>query len=236
MTFLRFVAACLFTLLCSIAALAIALAGQPRRAWLFARQRWGRGTLRLIGVQVDVHGAEHLAGPAVFVSNHASVLDIVVLPAILPRETTLVAKKEIGHIPIFGWAFRRSGGITVDRKNAVAAMASIAAGVKHLPPGWSVAVFPEGTRSRDGHLQPFKKGAFHVAMHAHLPVVPIGIDGGVALMPKGTWVPRAGRMAVTVGAPISTQDWQRETLNEHVGHVRDAVSRCLDASRARLVS
>ena len=201
--------------------------------WTTVCHRWGQGTLWLGGVGLDVVGRTNLAGPAVFVSNHQSMIETVFLPTLLPRTVKFVAKKELERIPLWGWAFAAGGAIMIDRKDPQGAVHSIREGVRQLPPGWSVAVFPEGTRSPDGTLRPFKKGAFHIAMAARLPVVPIGIAGSRDVMPKHGRLLRPSTAFVTVGDPIRTEHWRLETLDEHVAEAHAAVRRCMDRSEER---
>ncbi|MBI5511531.1 MAG: 1-acyl-sn-glycerol-3-phosphate acyltransferase [Deltaproteobacteria bacterium] len=217
----------------AVAVVACAMLFDPRRMWLTCCRPWARGTLALGGIRIDVVGGDHLAGPAVFVSNHQSTIDVVFLPAVLPRTVRFLAKKELNRVPLWGWALASGGAIMIDRKDPQGAVHSIQEGLKKLPAGWSVAVFPEGTRSQDGTLQPFKKGAFHIAMHAGLPMVPIGIAGAKDVMPKYSRLLRPGTVYLTIGAPIPTGDWQLATIDAHVAEVREAVRACIAASDER---
>ena len=229
--FLRTGIAVLYTLVVTF--VACCLIFRPRYMWLTTCSPWARGTLWLGGIHLDVEGRENLAGPAVFVSNHQSMIETVFLPALLPRTVKFVAKKELEHIPLWGWAFASGGAIMIDRKDPQGAVHSIREGVKTLPAGWSVAVFPEGTRSADGSLRQFKKGAFHIAMAAHLPIVPIGIAGARDVMPKYGRLLRPGAVYVTVGRPIPTDTWTLDTLDEHIAEVRSAVAAGMERSTRR---
>jgi 1-acyl-sn-glycerol-3-phosphate acyltransferase len=231
----RYVACWLWTLLMAAAASAGMLVA-PVWSWLTFARPWGRGALALVGARLDIEGAEHLAGPAVYVSNHQSQVDVALLPAILPRKIRWVAKKELKRIPLWGWAFAKAGAVLIDRQDPRGAVAAIRDGIKELPEGWSVAVFPEGTRTRSGEMNRFKKGAFHIAMQTVLPMVPIGLDGARDIIPADAWVTRPGVVYVTVGEPIPTSDWKVATMNQHVAHVRQRVVECIERSKARRIA
>ena len=232
-TLVRFTAGWLFTLMMSAMSCALIFFLGPARMWLVMARPWARGAICLVGVKLKIDGAENLTGPAVFVSNHQSLIDVVFLPAILPRKVRWVAKKELLRIPLWGWAFGAGGAVLIDRKNPRAAILNIREGLKRLPKGWSVVVFPEGTRSLDGTLKPFKKGAFHIALETGMPMVPIGMDGAHDIVPLGASLVRAGEVRVTVGKPIPTDTWTEATLDQHIAQVRDTVQACVDAAARR---
>ncbi len=116
-------------------------------------------------------------GPLIFASNHESALDIWVLVEYLPRNVRFIAKRELFRIPVFGWYLRLGGHIPVDRGNHGQAVQSLRDAAAAVRAGTSLIVFPEGTRSRDGRVQPFKKGPFALAMEAGVPVVPVAVSG-----------------------------------------------------------
>lgn len=168
---------------------------------------WSGRLLDVTGIRVHVDGLAHVErlGPCVFVCNHLSFVDIWVLLVALPGSLRFVAKRELFHIPIFGTALRTSGQIPIDRKDRRAAVGSFEVAGRLLRQGHSAVVFPEGTRSRDGTLQPLKKGAFVLAIATQRPVVPVVVRGTFGILPHGGIVPRAGRVTVRIGAPISTE-------------------------------
>ncbi len=176
----------------------------------------------LAGVRVEVTGAEHLvaARPAVFLFNHQSQLDVIVLAKVLRGGFTAVAKKEAAAIPGFGAAFRLADVAFVDRGNTTAAKAALEPAVQRLREGVSLVIAPEGTRSTTPALGPFKKGAFHVAMQAGVPVVPIVIRDAGELMWRGANTIREGVVHVTVLPPVATGGWRTEDLDAHVAAVR----------------
>jgi HAD superfamily hydrolase (TIGR01490 family) len=174
------------------------------------------------GITLDVRGAEHLATrPAVFLFNHQSQLDVLILIKLLRSGFSAVAKKEAARIPGFGLAFRLADVAFVDRTDTGSARAALEPAVQRLREGISLVVAPEGTRSATPAPGPFKKGAFHVAMQAGVPVVPIVIRNAGELMWRGATTVREGTVQVTVLEPVDTADWTVEGLDEHVEDVRD---------------
>ena len=140
----------------------------------------------------------------VFMANHMSTVDVWALFVALPIKVRFIAKKQLGRIPLFGWAMSVGRFIFIDRQNALSARRSIDQASERIRAGSSVAIFPEGTRSRDGSLGPFKKGGFHLAIKAGVPIVPVGIRGAHEVMPRGSLVLRRGAVSVEIGAPIPT--------------------------------
>ena len=178
--------------------------------------------LAAAGVTLDVVGAENLWAerPAVFVFNHQSQLDVIILAALLRSDFTGVAKKELQRDPVFaplGWL---ADVAFVDRANTEEAKKALAPAVEALRNGRSLAMAPEGTRSATPRLGPFKKGAFHVAMQAGVPMVPIVIRNAGELMPAHGLLISSGNLQVAVLPPVSTKQWTKDTIDEHVAEVR----------------
>ncbi len=174
------------------------------------------------GVELDVDGAENLwaARPAVFVFNHQSQLDVAILAALLRRDFTGVAKKELSRDPTFapmGWL---ADVAYIDRTDAVAARAALGPAVEALRDGKSLVIAPEGTRSPTPKLLPFKKGAFHLAMQAQVPMVPIVIRNAGAIMPAHSLLITPGVVQVAVLPPIDTSRWTQKGLDRQVTRVR----------------
>jgi HAD superfamily hydrolase (TIGR01490 family) len=175
----------------------------------------------LAGVRLDVTGAGHLATrPAVFLFNHQSQLDVLILAKLLRSGFTGVAKKELANHPGFGLAFRLADVAFVDRGHAERARQALAPAVHKLQEGVSLVIAPEGTRSATPALGPFKKGAFHVAMQAGVPVVPIVIRNAGELMWRNASTIRPGSVQIAVLPPIPTDGWTASTIDEHVRDVR----------------
>jgi len=175
----------------------------------------------LAGVRLDVHGAEHLAArPAVFLFNHQSQLDVLILAKLLRGGFTGVAKKELANSPGFGVMFRLADVAFVDRQDNAQARKALEPAVHKLHDGISLVIAPEGTRSATPALGPFKKGAFHVAMQAGVPIVPIVIRNSGELMWRGATTIHAGTVQIAVLPPIATDGWDVDGLDEHIRQVR----------------
>lgn len=188
---------------------------------------WSRALLWTAGVPLRVTFEAPLdpKQPYVFMANHLSTVDIWALFVALPMKIRFIAKKQLGRIPIFGWAMAVGRFIFIDRQNPLAARRSIDQAAERIRTGSSVAIFPEGTRSRDGLLGPFKKGGFHLAMQAGVPIVPVGIRGAREVMPRGSLILRRGPVDLEVGAPISTKDVPVAQRDALVERVRNEVAR-----------
>ena len=175
--------------------------------WL-ARRMWSPSALWLAGVRVEIATARALPeGPAIYASNHESALDIWVLTRSIPRNVRFIAKQELFRIPIFGWYLRMARFVAVDRRNHARAVASLRRAGQIVREGVSLIVFPEGTRSPDGRVQPFKKGPFVVAMEAGVPVVPVAIAGAAALNPKRRLEVSPGTIRIGFGEPVDPRSF-----------------------------
>ena len=172
-----------------------------------APTKWGKAVLRAANVDVKVEGFEHYQeGQAqVIVSNHVSWFDVFALAAVLPPGIRFVAKKELSKIPIFGPAWVAAGHYAVDRSNREAAVASLNQAAELIRQGkHTLVMFAEGTRSEDGQLKTFKKGAFVLAIGSGAPILPVAVLGTREVMAKGSWAVRPGTITVRFGPPIPT--------------------------------
>ncbi|GLZ52993.1 1-acylglycerol-3-phosphate O-acyltransferase [Actinomycetospora sp. NBRC 106378] len=178
--------------------------------------------LGIAGVDVEVDGAEHLwsTRPAVFVFNHQSALDPIVAMTMLRHDFTGVAKAEARSMPVFGQLFMLADVAFVERGNTTQARQALEPAVEKVRRGMSLLMAPEGTRSPTPRPGRFKKGAFHIAMQAGVPMVPIVLENAGELMWRHDVTVRPGTVRVTVLPPIDTGDWSTETLDDHVAHVR----------------
>ena len=178
--------------------------------------------LGLAGIDLRVEGEEHLWShrPAVFVFNHQSGLDMLVIGKLLGRDVTGVAKAEAARDPRFAPLGFLVDVAYVDRGNSRQAREAMAPVVERIREGVSIAIAPEGTRSVSSRLGPFKKGAFHIAMQAGVPVVPIVIRNAGELMWRNSFWLRPGTVDVRVLKPIPTGKWKAETIDDHVAKVR----------------
>jgi 1-acyl-sn-glycerol-3-phosphate acyltransferase len=172
---------------------------------LYAIAMWiARHGVRLAGIHIQIEGMERInpAETYIFMCNHVSNLDPPILIPMLPRRTSVLVKKELFQVPILGQAMRMGDLVAVDRRNREAAVNSMREAEEVMARGLNMTVFPEGTRSRDGRLLPFKKGPFYLAMDSGVPVVPITILGSESLMPKGSTLIHAGTVRLAFHAPI----------------------------------
>jgi len=159
------------------------------------------------------------ARPAVFIFNHQSAVDVLIMAKLLRKDAVAVGKKELQYTP-FGPIFKAAGMVFIDRKNKDKAIKSLKPAVDALKRGTSLAIAPEGTRSKDYKLGSFKKGAFHMAMQAGVPIVPVIIKNAHDALPKGSNLIRPSVVEVVIGKPISTKRWKKETLDKQIAKVR----------------
>jgi 1-acyl-sn-glycerol-3-phosphate acyltransferase len=189
-----------------IAAAVLVLDVTGRLFMLLARVGWAPQVLWLGGVRVERRCAEGIdwKRPYVVVANHQSQLDIPLLFGGLPMPIRFLAKRSLFFIPVFGWSLWGARFIPVDRGSSRKARRSIEKAAERIRRGPSLVVFPEGTRTPDGALQPFKSGAFVMAVKAGVPVLPVAIRGSFDVVPKQRIAVRPGTVEVIIGAPIPT--------------------------------
>ncbi len=191
----------------------------------------GRFGVLLLGVKIEVLGLEHLEPRRsyIFMSNHVSNLDPPILLASIPGRCSVLVKKELFRVPVLGTGMRLAELVPVDRRDREAAIESMQVAVKVLGKGLHMVIFPEGTRSSDGRLLPFKKGPFHLAMDAGVPVVPVTILGTFESWPKTQFSLRPGTATVLFHPPIQPQNFvDRDGL---MNTVRDVIASALPPER-----
>lgn len=184
---------------------------------LFIVQRiWSPVLLWAGGATLSVRGKERVdfTRPAIYVCNHQSTIDIPALFLALPVNFRFVAKQALKYVPVLGWYMSMAKFVFIDRSNHKKAVRSLELAGERIRGGISIAMFPEGTRSPDLAIMPFKKGPFALAMKAGVPVVPIVIEGSGKLMPKNSWNITPGPVHVVIGAPIDPKPFgdDREAL------------------------
>jgi putative phosphoserine phosphatase/1-acylglycerol-3-phosphate O-acyltransferase len=206
------------------------LAGLP--GWFLNKSRrelintaipiWGDFGSAAAGLEVNTDGEEHLWShrPAVFVFNHQSVTDALILARLLRRNFTGVMKTEMQSNQVVGSILSAVGTMFIDRGDHERAIEALRPAVDHLKKGISIAIAPEGHRSLGYKLGPFKMGAFHIAMQAGVPVVPIVIQNSSDSMPRSGGIIRPARINVDVLPPIATTDWTLETIHQHADEIR----------------
>ena len=176
------------------------------RAYGFWARSWAQVILFFarIPLRAEVAQAARDVPEAIFMANHESALDILALFLAVPHDVKFVAKSSLFRIPVLGWSMRRGGFIPVDRSDREKAREALGGIAERLRRGKSVIVFPEGTRSRDGALGPFKKAGFLLALKTEIPIVPIGISGARGILRRGDFRLHDGLLTVKVGEPIPT--------------------------------
>lgn len=204
---------------------------RDRRTMADALMRYGTGwPLRLCGIRLRVTGAEYARNPrpAVFLFNHQSQFDVLIVPAALGAGVTGVGKKELIRHPVFGPLMRFVGVTFIDRSNTDRAKASLAPVVHTLRDGLSIAIAPEGTRSYTSQPGKFKKGAFHIAVQAGVPVIPVVIRNAADIGRRDSMIARPGIVDIAILPPIDSTGWDPADLGREVAAVRQ---RYLDTLR-----
>ncbi|OGP71890.1 MAG: hypothetical protein A2W09_07380 [Deltaproteobacteria bacterium RBG_16_50_11] len=188
---------------------------------------WGRAALSANRVKVTVKGLEHLKreGPYVFMANHQGSYDIFVLLGHLPYQFKWLAKKELFSIPFFGWAMSAAGYISIDRQGTRKTVEAMNEAAEKIHGGMSVVVFPEGSRSPDGSIQPFKKGGFTLAIKSRVPIVPIAITGSREIMPKDRMTVLPGEIRIRIDSPIETEPYALKDREFLMGKVKETISK-----------
>ncbi len=206
-----------------------------RRSTIKAQQfprAWGRMLCRVAGIRVRVEGQENLDPDQtyIFVGNHTSQADIWSFQGYNPHDFRWIAKKELFAIPIFGAAMRAVDFISIDRSRGRQAVKSLNKAAERIAEGSSVLIFPEGTRSPDGRLHPFKTGAIMLAIKAGVPVVPVGFNGAHQALPKGSLISRGGELVLRFGTPLPTRNFKAKDKKELAQTLQCQVAGLLDES------
>lgn len=190
---------------------------------------WLKGVLWVSGVKVEVRGLELLKRDQsyIFAANHQSQFDIPVLGAVLPYQIRWLAKDSLFRIPFFGWALKAIGYIPVNRTNPRKGLKSLEAAAQKVREGFSIVIFPEGTRSPDGRLLPFKTGGFVLAIKSGHPVVPVGICGTHEIMPRGRLWVTPGLVRIKIDHPIETKGLSLREKGELAELVRLRIEKLL---------
>lgn len=198
----------------------------------WAAHSWAKWAIWASGSRVRVEGMEHLRQdrPQIIASNHQSWFDVFALAAVIPKGYRFIAKEELRRIPLFGLAWASAGHISIDRKDraqAIKALDNAAALMRE--DHTAVVIFPEGTRSPTGELLPFKKGAFMMALRTGIEILPAACLGTRAILKKGDWRVRPGRIIVRFGPPIDSSQFDEEHREELMLVVRERIETMLHA-------
>ncbi len=186
----------------------------------------------ILGIRIEVTGKDfvHQETPYIFMSNHLSFLDGPLLFWAIPRPIRVILKKEIFKIPVIGLGMRQVDFVPVDRKGIRGGKKSIDRAVKLIKEkGFSFLIFPEGTRSRDGKLQRFRRGGFFLSLESRTAILPISIEGTFELMPKGSFFVKRGRIKIVFHAPVHVAAYDAKRLTELSDRVRDIIQSGLEA-------
>lgn len=181
--------------------------------------------LKFAGVKIKVEGRENIkkGAPVIVVANHCSHIDISCLVYSVPLNLHFIAKKELRRAPLLGWYIMLTGQIFVDRSNRKKSIESLKKAAEKIKKGKTVILFPEGSRSATGEIGLFKKGAFHLALDAEVNVLPVHIKGANVYWPKGSNKLTPGTITVSIGKPIVTANYSKETVNKFIDDTREAV-------------
>jgi len=201
----------------------------PRSIYSRCVARWARAITTAAGVKVVVHGAENLAQAegSVLVANHVSWFDIFTLASVVPW-CSFVAKSELKKIPIFGFAAQCAGIVFLDRDNRKQAFASYELAAKEVRLGRAIVVCPEGTRGRDYHLRPFKKGPFVLAIASDAKIIPTVVHGTINVQPKGSFLIHGGTVDLHFLTPIPTAGLSYDHRAELMTQTWNAMADCLE--------
>jgi 1-acyl-sn-glycerol-3-phosphate acyltransferase len=197
-----------------------------------AGRMWSRVMLGAAGIGVSYDGLDdaYRHHPCVYMANHVSMIDPFALAPALPLSTLYVSKKSLFRIPFIGWGMTAGGFIPIDRSDRAKAIESLDSAAERIRSGRALILFVEGTRSRDGKLGAFKKGPFHLALRAGVPVVPVAISGSRALCPPGSFFLHSGDIRVRFAPPIDLTPFGPDDLPDLMARVREAMLERLGAS------
>lgn len=215
----------LFTLVLAFTCILTAIFSR-RAGATFIMRLWGKMVLWLYGVKLNISGEEHLRPdePAIYMSNHASMIDIPVLIAALPLHLRFIYKKTLSYIPIVGQAMLLMAMIPIDRGNREKAIKSLRKAGVLIKKGIDLLIFPEGTRTRTGELLPFKKGGFLLAIQEKIDIVPISLSHSQALAGRNSVLAQSGTIEVVVHERIDVSDYKRAERSILVDRVRQKIA------------
>ena len=191
---------------------------------------WGRTIMRMCFIRIHVLGLENIEGlkSAVFAANHQSMVDIFMMVAFIPRRLAFLAKKQTRLIPVIGQLMPMLGHIMVDRSNPKKSLRSVQRCINALSGNRSIAIFPEGTRTIDGKMKPFKSGSLKIPLRTGAPLVPVTLCGTLNVMPKNTFGVRPHTLVMHIGKPIDTKDLQVSDFRSFVDKIESTISETKD--------
>ncbi len=186
---------------------------------------------RLLGIHTEISGLERIERKEryVFMANHLSFIDGPLLFFIIPQKIRVILKKEVFRIPIIGLGMKFVGFVPVDRRSLRGGKKSIERASSFIKKkGYSYLIFPEGTRSRDGKLQPFRRGGFLLAVESGVSIVPVSISGSYEIMPRGSFFIKRGKVRITFHQPVSVEGFCRSNLSLLLDRVRNVIQSSLE--------
>jgi 1-acyl-sn-glycerol-3-phosphate acyltransferase len=191
----------------------------------YVARPWAKTILWASGIKVRAKGQENVDPhfPRIYMTNHQSYFDIFALLACLPVNFKFILKQELMRIPFLGIAMRRARYIGIERKDPRKAVQSINEAAEKIKSGASVLIFPEGTRSIDGRLQPYKKGGFHLALRSGCDIVPVTICDSYRIVPKGSLKVNKGDFSMHIGKPISIKGYDKTNMTQLMENVRNVM-------------
>jgi 1-acyl-sn-glycerol-3-phosphate acyltransferase len=193
-------------------------------------RQWARLFCLIAGVRVTIEGADKLQPQTgyIYCANHLSQFDIFSFQGYFPLSFRWLAKEELFKVPFLGRAMTNAGAIAINRSHGREAVKSLQQAAERIKAGTSILIFPEGTRSPDGMLQPFKGGAMLLAIKAGVPIVPVAFVGSYAVLPKGAFFPRPGTITIKVGDPVSVSGSSNKDKQALAITIHDKVAELLE--------
>jgi len=180
----------------------------------------------VLGIKVEVIGREGIdrKKACIYMANHLSFIDGPLLFWLIPQPVRVLLKKEVFRYPVIGLGMKLAGFVSVDRSGLKSGKQSIDKAAERIrDKGYSFLIFPEGTRSRDGHIQPFRRGAFFLAVNSQAPVIPVSISGSYELMPKGSFSTKKGHIKVMFHPEVSVQGMSKENIPDLMEKIRSFI-------------
>lgn len=227
MTYIKLLLIIIHTMICSVLSVIFSLTDRSFRLFFWLSKFWSGGIFLFSGIKVRITGLENFdhSGTYVFVSNHSSQYDIPAIQFTAPVRISIIYKRELEKIPLFGWQLAVSPYIKIDRANPDKAFKSIEkAKLLMRKRNISIILFAEGTRSKTGEIQPFKRGAFYLASRTGFPIIPVTVNGTAKLLPKGTLKIKSGEIHVHYDKPVyPRQDLNKKEELELMDTVRNVV-------------
>jgi len=198
------------------------------RSFQTAGHLWGRFVVFMSWSRTEIIGAENIPRdvPLIFACNHQSIYDVVLLQALIPVRFRFVVSTELFRLPLYGWTFKKSGYIPLDRKAPLSAYKSLKMTLEVLRSGERVMIFPEGTRSRTGKLGEFKSGSLLPAQRSGAPVIPLAISGSFNVFPPKTLLVTRHPVRLSVGKPVYIRP--EDDLKEKTEEIRNTIAGMLD--------